>query len=108
VPHNIVGHKRWLYSCAHLALTGLVPSPLVEKAAWDSLIAENWLLNGRHEPGVKLPSTRPPAKTVATATLAAPGEYILRAQANDVSSEGGGGFQCCWTNVHVKVVVRER
>jgi hypothetical protein len=34
-----------------------------------------------------------------------PGEYILRAQANDATGDGGGGFQCCWTNVHVKVNV---
>ena len=26
------------------------------------------------------------------------GEYIVRVQANDESGEGGGGFQCCWTN----------
>jgi hypothetical protein len=45
-------------------------------------------------------------KTTATATFSAPGEYILRAQANDVSGEGGGGFQCCWTNAHVKVTVK--
>jgi hypothetical protein len=38
-----------------------------------------------------------------TATFSTPGEYILRAQANDVSGEGGGGFQCCWTNAHVLV-----
>ncbi len=40
-----------------------------------------------------------------TATFSAPGEYILRGQANDQSGDGGGGFQCCWTNVHVKVTV---
>jgi hypothetical protein len=34
-----------------------------------------------------------------------PGEYILRGQSNDASGDGGGGFQCCWTNVHVKVTV---
>jgi hypothetical protein len=45
-------------------------------------------------------------KTATTATFTAPGEYILRAQANDVSGEGGGGFQCCWTNAHVKVTVK--
>jgi hypothetical protein len=27
-------------------------------------------------------------------------------QANDISGEGGGGFQCCWTNAHVKVTVK--
>ena len=40
-----------------------------------------------------------------TATFSEPGEYVVRAQANDVSGEGGGGFQCCWTNVLVKVTV---
>lgn len=45
-------------------------------------------------------------KTTTTVSFATPGEYILRAQANDVSGEGGGGFQCCWTNAHVKVTVK--
>jgi hypothetical protein len=42
----------------------------------------------------------------ASATFAAPGEYLLRVQANDESGEGGGGFQCCWTNTYVKVTVQ--
>jgi hypothetical protein len=42
----------------------------------------------------------------AKATFAAAGEYLLRVQANDESGEGGGGFQCCWTNTYVKVTVR--
>jgi hypothetical protein len=41
----------------------------------------------------------------ATATFDAPGEYIIRVQANDATGDGGGGFQCCWTNAHVKVTV---
>jgi hypothetical protein len=45
-------------------------------------------------------------KTTASATFSAPGEYILRLQANDSSGEGGGGFQCCWTNAHVAVSVK--
>jgi hypothetical protein len=40
-----------------------------------------------------------------TASFGAPGDYVLRAQGNDVTGEGGGGFQCCWTNVIVKVTV---
>jgi len=47
----------------------------------------------------------PQGKTVTTAKFTAPGEYILRVQANDSTGDGGGGFQCCWTNVHVKVTV---
>jgi hypothetical protein len=61
---------------------------------------------------VKIAEPRPKAdfaadgKASTTATFSAPGEYILRAQANDSSGEGGGGFQCCWTNAHVKVTVK--
>jgi hypothetical protein len=45
-------------------------------------------------------------KASTTATFSEPGEYILRLQANDQSGEGGSGFQCCWTNAHVKVIVK--
>jgi hypothetical protein len=46
-------------------------------------------------------------ESVSTAaTFSAPGEYTVRVQANDESGEGGGGFQCCWTNAHVKIVVK--
>jgi hypothetical protein len=45
-------------------------------------------------------------ESATTATFSAPGEYILRVQANDATGEGGGGFQCCWTNAHVKVTVK--
>ena len=44
-------------------------------------------------------------KATANATFSTPGEYVIRGQSNDASGEGGGGFQCCWTNVHVKVTV---
>jgi len=45
-------------------------------------------------------------KASTTATFSAPGEYILRVQGNDSTGEGGGGFQCCWTNAHVAVSVQ--
>jgi len=51
------------------------------------------------------PAVETDGKSSTSATFAAPGEYILRGQANDATGEGGGGFQCCWTNVHVKVTV---
>lgn len=52
------------------------------------------------------PKVQPPdGSATTTATFSLPGEYILRAQGNDVSGEGGAGFQCCWTNAHVKVTV---
>jgi hypothetical protein len=40
------------------------------------------------------------------ASFSAPGEYLVRVQGNDESGEGGGGFQCCWTNAYVKVTVK--
>jgi len=57
---------------------------------------------------VTFSNARPPVekgRITTSATFALPGEYILRAQVNDRSGEGGGGFQCCWTNAHVKVTV---
>jgi hypothetical protein len=45
-------------------------------------------------------------KGSTTATFNAPGDYVLRVQANDSSGEGGGGFQCCWSNAHVAVTVK--
>ena len=45
-------------------------------------------------------------KAATAVRFTMPGEYILRAQSNDATGDGGGGFQCCWTNVYVKVTVR--
>jgi hypothetical protein len=45
-------------------------------------------------------------KASTNATFSAAGDYTLRIQSNDASGDGGGGFQCCWTNVHVKVSVK--
>ena len=45
-------------------------------------------------------------KATTTATFSEPGEYWVRAQVNDASGDGGGGDQCCWSNVHVKVIVK--
>jgi hypothetical protein len=45
-------------------------------------------------------------QSTTTASFSAAGEYLLRVQVNDATGEGGGGFQCCWTNAHVKVTVK--
>ena len=54
----------------------------------------------------RIPVDQQGAMISAAATFDAPGEYLLRVQANDESGEGGFGFQCCWTNTYVKVTVR--
>lgn len=45
-------------------------------------------------------------EAATTATFGAPGEYVVRAQVNDTSGDGGGGEQCCWTTAFVKVSVK--
>ena len=45
-------------------------------------------------------------KATTTATFSEPGDYVLRVVANDWSGDGGGGFQCCWTNGQVNVSVK--
>jgi hypothetical protein len=54
----------------------------------------------------RVPITTQGGSVAVAATFDAPGDYTLRVQANDESGEGGGGFQCCWTNTYVKVTVR--
>jgi hypothetical protein len=54
----------------------------------------------------RMPVPKAGAPITASATFGAAGEYLLRVQANDESGEGGGGFQCCWTNTYVKVVIK--
>ena len=46
------------------------------------------------------------AEASTTATFTVPGEYIIRAQVNDTSGDGGGGEQCCWTTALVRIVVK--
>jgi hypothetical protein len=51
------------------------------------------------------PGTPFSGKATTSATFGSPGEYVLHVVLNDYSGEGGGGFQCCWTNGQVKVSV---
>ncbi len=58
---------------------------------------------------VHLTTNGDPEKIVearSNAIFTAPGDYLLRAQINDKSGDGGGGLQCCWTTVLIKVTVR--
>lgn len=54
-------------------------------------------------PRVDIPND---GKATTTATFSAPGDYILRVQGNDSTGNGGGGFQCCWSNAYVAVNVK--
>ena len=44
-------------------------------------------------------------ETLTSVTFSEPGTYRLMATGNDVSGNGGGGDQCCWTTAHVDVTV---
>jgi len=83
-----------------------VQNPGVQPAARLSLSWSKF----RGPGGVTFASPKPDidktdGKATTTATFTAPGEYILRLQANDSSGDGGGGFQCCWTTGKVNVKV---
>jgi hypothetical protein len=54
----------------------------------------------------RTPIRKPGEMVTMNATFSAPGDYLLRVEANDESGVGGGGFQCCWTNTYVKVTVK--
>ena len=54
----------------------------------------------------RIPVPKAGEAMTASATFSEPGEYLLRVQANDESGEGGAGFQCCWTNTYVKVIIK--
>ncbi|MCE2541410.1 MAG: hypothetical protein J4G16_13835, partial [Acidobacteria bacterium] len=45
-------------------------------------------------------------ETTTFATFNEPGDYRLMVTANDISGNGGGGDQCCWTTGFVDVTVR--
>jgi len=45
-------------------------------------------------------------KAETTATFSEPGDYILWVTLNDMSGDGGRGFQCCWTTAQLRVSVR--
>jgi hypothetical protein len=44
-------------------------------------------------------------KATTTVRFSAPGDYMLHVTVNDLSGQGGDGFQCCWTTALVKVSV---
>jgi hypothetical protein len=61
------------------------------------------------QPRIPLITKRDPKlvlEATTTATFSAPGEYVIRAQVNDTSGDGGGGEQCCWTTALVRVDVK--
>jgi hypothetical protein len=79
---------------------------------WSKYRGPGEVVFSKDRPAVEKAEFSAPPKTVfqgkatTTATFAEPGEYVLRVVANDWTRDGGGGFQCCWTNAQVKVSVK--
>lgn len=89
-------------AAAAAAAAGFTPPPPIA-VSWSVMRGPGAVKFDNAKPKV---DTEHGGKTVATATFAEPGDYLLRAQGNDSTGDGGGGFQCCWTNAYVKVTVK--
>jgi len=78
--------------------------------SWTKLRGPGAVTFASAKPSVELASQPTAAGVTGTATTTAtfsePGDYELLVTANDWSGVGGHGYQCCWTNAHVKVFVK--
>jgi hypothetical protein len=88
-------------AAAAAAAAGFVPAPPLA-ITWSMFRGPGPVKFDKAKPEIE----KDTGKTATNATFTAPGEYLLRVEGNDSTGPGGGGFQCCWTNVHVKVTVR--
>lgn len=108
---NPVEVTLWVADDAKALGTVRMPTPPVT-VTWTKFRGPGTVSFAEDRPPVKKAVFKAPerAEFSGTATTSArfsePGEYILRAVANDWSGDGGRGFQCCWTNAQVKVVVK--
>jgi hypothetical protein len=81
---------------------GFTPAPPI-RVSWHKFRGPGTVTFSEPAPKVDMAAA---GKATTSATFSAPGEYIIRAQVNDRTGDGGGGFQCCWTNAHVAVSVK--
>ena len=101
----------WVADDAKSPLAGQPPRTSPVTIEWSKFRGPGAVLFGNSRPAVEKadfkapPSTAFRGKAATTATFSEPGEYILRVVANDWSGDGGGGFQCCWTNAQVRISV---
>ena len=102
----------WVADDAKLPPGAPVRRTLPVFLTWSKQRGPGTVTFSKERPAVEKAEFAAPANTVfsgkatTTATFSEPGDYWLRVVANDWSGDGGGGFQCCWTNAQVKVTVR--
>ena len=106
---NPVTLALWLSDDAKSTFAARPPG-LPVTVAWSKFRGPGEVVFSNDRPPVEKAEFKAPAVFTgiakATATFKEPGEYILRAVANDWSGDGGRGFQCCWSNAYVKVTVK--
>lgn len=109
---NPVTLNVWAADDAKTFLGGKAPDTPPVTVTWSKFRGPGAVTFANHKPAVeKAPGKWKPApafsgKATTTATFSEPGEYVLRVVANDWSGDGGGGFQCCWTNAQVNIAVK--
>jgi hypothetical protein len=108
---NPISLPLWVADDAKSVLAARTMGPPVT-VTWTKFRGPGTVTFSNGRPPVEKASFKAPSPAVfsGTATTSAsfsePGEYVLRAVANDWSGDGGRGFQCCWSNAQVKVTVK--
>ncbi len=101
----------WVADDANLVEGASRPRGTPVTVTWEKFRGPGEVVFEKDKPAVEEAAfARPPKATftgmaTTTATFGEPGEYVVRAVANDWSGDGGRGFQCCWSNAEVKVTV---
>ena len=99
----------WVADDAQSPLAGRSPGTTPVTIEWSKLRGPGAVSFANAKPAVEKAEFPAPAATVfrgkatTRVSFTEPGEYVLRVVANDWSGDGGGGFQCCWTNAQVRV-----
>jgi hypothetical protein len=101
----------WVADDAHVVMGGRRPGTPAVTLAWSKYRGPGEVKFSPERPRTEAAEFKAPtngftAKASVTATFSEEGEYILRVVANDWTGNGGGGFQCCWSNAMVKVSVK--
>jgi hypothetical protein len=112
VSPNPVNLALWVADDASVVPGATAPKIPAVTITWSKFRGPGAVRFASDKPTIEPADFKAPPKTAfqgkaeTTATFSEPGEYVLHAQANDWSGEGGHGFQCCWSNVQVKVTVK--
>ena len=104
----------WVADDAHIVPGATAPKTPPVAISWSKFRGPGPVAFSDARPAVEKADFEAPPQTAfrgkaeTTATFSEPGDYILRALANDWTGDGGRGFQCCWSNAQVKVTVRRK